>query len=125
MALFGTNDDHHKSAVSIFTNLKNSKALLYTSDYVIDETLTVTQVRGNHTQSVIAGKALFESDIIKIVYVAPDYLDDSWQLYQKYKDKHFSFTDVSSLVISKTLNIKKIFGFDKEFEKVGMELLAP
>ena len=123
VALFGANDEHHKSAVSIFETLKRSRALLYTSDYVINETLTVAKVRGNHAQSVIAGKALFESDVIKIIYVAPDHLQDSWQLYQKYKDKHLSFTDVTSLVITKTLTIKKIFGFDREFEKVGMELL--
>ena len=124
VALFGINDENHKNALPIFESLKKTKALLYTSDYVIDETLTLTMVRGNHTQSVLAGKALFESALVKIVPVAPDYLQGAWELYQKYKDKRFSFTDVTTLTIMKALGIKKIFGFDREFKKVGIEFFG-
>ena len=124
VALFGANDQNHKTAVPIFEGLKKTRALLYTSDYVIDETLTLTAVRGSHAQSVLAGKALFESAVVKIVHVAPDYLQGSWEWYQKYKDKRFSFTDVTTITIMKILGIKKIFGFDREFEKAGVDLLG-
>ena len=123
-ALFGDNDGNHKSAVTVYERLKKSKAALYTSDYVIDETITLTMVRSNHTQSVLVGKALLESTVVKAVPVAPDYIQPSWELYQKYNDKHFSFTDITTLVIAKSLNIKKFFSYDREFEKVGMELLS-
>lgn len=122
-ALFGGNDGNHKSALTIYEGLKKSKAALYTSDYILDETITLTMVRANHAQSVLAGKALLESAIVKIIPVAPDYLQASWELYQKYKDKHFSFTDITTLAIVKNLSIKKLFSYDHEFEKVGMELL--
>ena len=122
-ALFGDNDGNHKNALTIYDRLKKSKAALYTSDYIIDETITLTMVRANHAQSVLAGKALLESAIVKIIPVAPDYLQASWELYQKYKDKHFSFTDITTLAIVKNLSIKKLFSYDHEFEKVGMELL--
>ena len=116
-------DENHKNAAAIYESLKKSRTIIFTSDYILDETLTLTMARENHTQSIAAGKALFESSVIKIVYVAPEYLQASWELYQKYRDKRFSFTDVTSLVITKVFGIKKIFGFDREFEKVGMELL--
>ena len=74
-------------------------------------------------QSVTAGKALFPSQIIKIVTVCPDYLKPAWELYQKYDDKKFSFTDVTSFIISKDLSTKKVFGFDSDFPKAGFELL--
>ena len=124
VALFGDNDGNHKSAVTVYERFKKSKAALYTSDYVIDETITLTTVRANHAQSVLAGKALLESAVVKVISVTPDYLQASWELYQKYKDKHFSFTDITTLVIAKNLNIKKLFSYDHEFEKVGMELLC-
>ncbi|MBI3252901.1 MAG: PIN domain-containing protein [Candidatus Omnitrophica bacterium] len=123
-ALLVENDERHKEAVSIFGRLKESRASLYTSDYVIDETLTLIGVRGGHAHSVRAGKAILESSLVKIVTVVPDYFQDTWALYQKYKDKKFSFTDVSSLCIMNTLKIKKLFGFDREFEKVSVELLT-
>ena len=123
VALFVENDKNHKNAVSIFEEIKISKALIYTSDYCIDETITTILARGSHKQSVLAGEAIFTSKIIKIVHVCPDYLQSAWELYQKYKDKMFSFTDVTSFTIMKALNIKKAFIFDKEFVQAGIELI--
>ena len=123
VALFGENDENHKMAVSLFEDFKKLKTLLYTSDYVIDETLTVAMARANHAQSVRIGKALFESAIVKIVHIAPEHLQGSWDLYQKYKDKHLSFTDATTLTVTKALGIKKIFSFDRELQRAGAELL--
>ncbi len=123
VALFVENDQNHKKAVSIFEEIKNTKVPIYTSDYCIDETITTILARGNHKQSVLAGEALFTSKLIKIVHVCPDYLISSWELYQKYKDKCFSFTDVTSFAIMKDLNIKKAFAFDREFIQAGIELI--
>lgn len=123
VALFVKNDKNHKKAVSIFEDIKSSKTLIYTSDYCIDETITTIMVRGGHRQSVFAGGALFTSEIIKIVHVSPDYFQSAWELYQKYKDKEFSFTDVTSFVIMKDIDIRKAFAFDREFLQAGIELI--
>ena len=123
VALFVENDQNHKKAVSILEEIKNEKWPIYTSDYCIDETITAILARGSHKQSVLAGEALFTSKIIKIIHVCPDYLKGSWELYQKYKDKCFSFTDVASFAIMKDLNIKKAFAFDREFIHAGIELI--
>jgi len=123
VALFVENDKYHKKAVSIFEEIKSSKALIYTSDYCIDETITTILSRGNHKQSVLAGEALFTSKIIKTIHVCPDYFQVAWVLYQKYKDKMFSFTDVTTFAIMKGLNIKKAFSFDIEFVQAGIELI--
>lgn len=123
VALFVENDQNHKKAVSIFEEIKNSRATIYTSDYCIDETITTILSRGSHKQSILAGEALFTSKIIRIVGVYPDYLKGSWELYQKYRDKSFSFTDVTSFVIMKNLGIDKAFAFDREFTQAGIELI--
>ncbi|MFZ2603853.1 MAG: nucleic acid-binding protein, partial [Candidatus Omnitrophota bacterium] len=85
--------------------------------------VTTILARGSHKQSVLAGEALFTSKIIKIAHVCPNYLQAAWELYQKYKDKMFSFTDVTSFVIMKDINIKKAFAFDREFVQAGIELI--
>lgn len=123
VALFVNNDQNHKKAVSIFEGIKNSKAFIYTSDYIIDETITTILVRGNHKQSVLAGEAFFTSKIIKIIHVSADYIQTTRGIYQKYKDKMFSFTDVTSFAIMKDLNIIKAFAFDREFTQAGIELI--
>lgn len=124
VALFVDNDQNHKKAVSIFEDIKSLKGtLIYTSDYIIDETITTILARGNHKQSVLAGEALLTSKIIKIIHVSADYLQAAWGLYKKYKDKMFSFTDVTSFAIMKDLHIIKAFAFDREFAQVGLELM--
>lgn len=123
VALFVENDQNHKKAVSIFEEIKNEKWPIYTSDYCIDETITTILVRGNHKQSVLAGEALLTSKIIKIIHISSDYFQTAWELYQKYKDKMFSFTDVTSFVIMKDINIKKAFAFDREFIQAGIVLI--
>lgn len=124
VVLFVANDKNHKKAVSIFEDLKKSNTLIYTSDYVIDETITTILARGSYQQSMLAGQALFTSKIIKIVHVSPEYLQSAWGLYQKYKDKKFSFTDVTSFSIMKSLDIKKALVFDREFMQAGIELIG-
>lgn len=123
VAFFVENDKNHKKAVSIFEDIKSLKAFIYTSDYVIDETITTILARGNHKQSVIVGEVLFTSEIIKIVHILPEHIERAWELYQKYKDKRFSFTDVTSFVIMKDLDISKAFAFDREFLQAGVELI--
>ena len=123
VAFFVANDKNHEKAIKIFEDLKKSKMDVYTSDYIIDETITTILARGNHNQSVFAGEALFASEIIKIVYVGPNYFQKAWDLYKKYKDKEFSFTDVTSFIIMKSFNIGKAFSFDQEFEQAGFEVL--
>ena len=123
VALFVANDKSHKKAVTIFEDIKRSKASIYTSDYCIDETITTIMAKGSHEQSVLAGEALFTSGIINIAHVSLEHRQSAWELYQKYKDKRFSFTDVTSFVIMRDLNIKKAFSFDREFIQAGIELI--
>ena len=123
VALFVKNDINHKKAITAFEKIKKSKYAIYTSDYVIDETITTILVRGNHRQSVIAGDALLSSKNINIIHVNPDYFEDTWKKYQKYKDKQFSFTDVSCFTIMKYLDINSAFTFDKDFVQASITII--
>lgn len=122
VALFVEDDKHHLKAKTVFEEIKKSKAALYTSDYIIDETITVIQARGGYQQSLVVGEVFFTSKIIEIVSVFPDHFHAAWQLHKKYQDKEFSFTDLTSFSIIKTLNIGKAFAFDKHFQQAGIEL---
>jgi len=55
-------------------------------------------------------------------WVAPDYIQSAWDIYQKYKDMELSFTDVSCFSIMKGLNINKAVSFDQDFVKAGIGL---
>ena len=123
VALFVENDENHLKATIIFEKMKHLKMHIYTSDYVIDETITTILSRGNHSMSIFAGEVLFTSSLINRVFVVPHYFQPTWEFYKKCKDKTFNFTDVSCFLIMKELNIQKAFSFDREFTQAGIELI--
>jgi len=125
VALFVGNDTNHANAVKIYESLKDAKAQLYTSDYVIDETITTILVRGSHRQAIAAGNAILASKVVKIIAINQQYFVSAWKLFQKYEDKKFSFTDVTSFAVAADMNIKKAFSYDSDFAQVGIELCRP
>ena len=123
VALFVKNDNNHHQANVIYDSLKDKKVPIFSSDYIIDETITTIWRRGSKELSISVGEVFFTSAIFSIIYVCPDYLEPAWNLYKKYKDKRFSFTDVTSFAIMKNLNIDKVFTFDADFVQAGFELI--
>lgn len=123
VAYFAKNDGNHKQAAAIYDMLKTEHTILYTSDYVLDETITMLGRKSTKKQSIIAGDILFASRVLKIIHVCPEYLETSWMLYKKYSDKAFSFTDITSFAIMKEFEISKAFTFDEHFRQMGFEIV--
>lgn len=123
VALFVKNDINNESAVKAYGEIKKNKIQIYTSDYVIDETITTIMARGSYIESVLAGKSIVESKIVKIVSVFPDHFQKVWELYQRYRDKRFSFTDVSCFCIMENIGIDHAFSFDSGFTQAGFQLV--
>ncbi|MFH1798692.1 MAG: PIN domain-containing protein [Candidatus Omnitrophota bacterium] len=123
VALFVRNDINNEKSVRLYNEIKRGKIQIYTSDYVVDETITTIMVRGSHRESVLAGTAILESKIVKIVNVFPDYFQRAWECYQKYRDKQFSFTDVSCFCIMEDIGIDMAFSFDKGFRQAGINIM--
>ncbi|KKM11023.1 hypothetical protein SY88_10615 [Clostridiales bacterium PH28_bin88] len=126
-ALKNLNDPNHKNTASFFQNLKG-QVLCYTSDYVVDEaiTLTRTRLKNHHVASALAQELLSEK-AAKIIFVAPDYLARALEIFQKYHDQDFSFTDCTSFAIMEHLNIQEALAFDGHFtfEKFGFSQISP
>jgi len=51
-ALTVPKDEHNQKAKSIHKQLKDRKAILYTSDYVLDEVYTILKTRASHATSI-------------------------------------------------------------------------
>ncbi len=119
IALFIQKDQYHEEAKERFSLIQNRGDVLFTSDYIIDETITTILRHSSHAVSVRVGDALMQSELIKIIPVFEQYFPDTWIAYKKFKDKEFSFTDVSSFVVMNKLKIGNVFTFDSDFLKAG------
>ncbi len=116
------NDQFHKEAVEKYSKIKEKRTELITSEYVLDESITLIRFRVSHWAAVIFGDYLFSSRIISMVYVNNLERQRAWDFFKKYKDKDFSFTDCTSFIVMKDLKIKSAFTFDDHFKQIGFEI---
>jgi predicted nucleic acid-binding protein len=110
------------SAASWFAN--NDEPLIST-DYVVDETLTLLQARGQKRKALEVGSLFFTGRIARIHYLRPDEILRSWRVFEQFFDKSWSFTDCTSKVVMESLGITRAFSFDQHFRQFGSVIVLP
>lgn len=97
--------------------LKNEFGEIYTSTLVFNELVTLALIRIKRPDFAInLGNYLLNSRWIKIISFTDDDFKNSWQTFQKYKEKRLSFTDSSILVQCERLNCNFLATFDNHFK---------
>jgi len=122
-ALYDRSDVHHARASAFLQELKREKAQLITSDYVLDESLTLLRFRAGHKEAVDLGKWVLQSPLVKRINVDEKIWQSAWEMFVKYNDKAFSFTDCTSFAIMRQLGLLNAFAFDHNFEQAGFVML--
>lgn len=122
VAINNKKDDLHQLAVNANRDFLNQGFFYITSDYVLDETYTFIRFESGHKKAVEFGHEIkFLTSIKKIqaIHINQSILTKAWDIFEKYSDKTFSFTDCTSFVIMEMMEIKEAFSFDKHFEQYG------
>jgi len=122
LALYDADDGQHENAVKKSGDIRKSKIDLVTSDYILDESITVIRRRISHKSAVAFGESVMNSDIVKIVSVTDETFFESWEMFRRYDDKKFSFTDCASFILMKKMGIRRAFTFDRHFRQAGFEI---
>ena len=122
LALNDKNDQHHSEAVSRSAKIKQQKIQLVTSEYVLDESITIIRYRVSHRAAVVFGDSLMSSTILTIADITDEERFKAWVLFKKYGDKELSFTDCTSFALMMKLGLQKAFAFDNHFRQLGFQL---
>lgn len=109
-------DPDHQRAVDWIA--KRSDPLV-TTDYIIDETLTLLRSRGEQKRALTLGEDFFERSAAVIYKITEADVQAAWLIFREYKDKEWSFTDCTSKVIIENLKITSVLAFDKHFRQFG------
>ncbi len=107
-------DQNNSNAKAIHTKLQEQKAIIYTSDYVLDESYTLLKMRGSHTTSVKFMDEIGRSHI-NILRINGDIETTAKAIFRKFEDKRLSFTDCTSFVLIDRFAIEAVFAFDEHF----------
>lgn len=95
----------------------------YTSDYVLDESITLTRSRTNSHEAAwtiaqrILGRGSYP-DRIELVQIADELLDDALGAFERYDDQSLSFTDASTIAVVDAHDIDAVLSFDDDFDGI-------
>ena len=118
VAAANKSDKNHAVAKSLLeAALKGEHGVLYTSDYVVDETIATALARThNHAMAVNAGRLIMDSPRIERLYTDPEEFKDAWKRFQVMTKKPMSFTDCVTLSHMERRGLAKLMSFDSEFD---------
>jgi hypothetical protein len=121
-ARFVPDDPDHAAAMNW---LARNDDRLITTDYIIDETLTLLRARGIRRRAIEAGVLLFASELSVVHYVTAEEIAAAWDVFRRFADKDWSFTDCTSKVVMESLGITTAFSFDRHFRQFGNVIVVP
>jgi uncharacterized protein len=121
-AYFVRRDPDHAAAVD--WTQKNRQPLI-TTDYVLDELLTLLKLRESHRVAVAAGDALLRQNVARVERITENDFQSAWAVFRQFRDKGWSFTDCTSKVVMERLGIAQAFAFDTDFEEFGTIVRVP
>jgi predicted nucleic acid-binding protein len=120
-ARFSPDDPQHDLLLEWFAS---NKTPLITSDYCVDETLTLLSTRGRKTLAIEVGRILFDESVAKLHFVAREEVHRAWILFQSRGVRSgWSFTDCTTKVVMDHLSIRRALALDEHFRQFGVEVV--
>ena len=111
-AIYNKRDVNHETATLILKEIEDNKlGTAYITDYLFDETLTLTFTKSDIHNAIRIGRTLISS--YDVIEVSISLFQEAWGLFQKRK---LSFTDCTSLVVMHHFDIEFLATFDKGFK---------
>ena len=124
IALFSRRDQFHTEARAVQDSLRQQRAKLLTTDYIIDETVT----RLRYDAGFQAADSFFctieraeGTDDLVVATIDRPTFEQAKRLFRQYSSEKLSFTDCTSFVVCQTYGISA--AFDQHFPIMGITLL--
>ena len=111
-ALLDKSDANHNAAVKFKDALVHP---LVTSNYIVDEVITLSRNRLGHNVAVEIGEKLWNESIATLIHVTTQDEKKAWEIFVTYHDKNFSFTDCTSFALMERIGMTEAFAFDEHF----------
>ncbi len=109
------NDQFHKVSVKTWKELEKANHVFYTSNFIVNETLTLIARRAGGKFAVQVANHLYQSKVLNILRPAEDEEKEAIKLMGKFYDHQIGFTDCLSSVLMQKHRIPSIFTFDQHF----------
>jgi predicted nucleic acid-binding protein len=123
MACADGSDPAHKRAGQARDAALEEGKILVTTDYVVDETLTLIRMRLGLIAAETWWGQLEGSSRLRWEWIGMTRAEKARGLFFHQRDKSYSFTDCTSFVVMKELRLKQALTTDRHFRQMGFEVL--
>jgi predicted nucleic acid-binding protein len=114
----------HQETVEFYTAFRSRSGIIYTTDYVLDETFTLLFKRlpvSQAKRSMETLTAALLAEGFRLEWITAERFAKAQALRLKFLDKpQISFTDLTSMVVMNELAIEQVLTGDAHFIQVGM-----
>lgn len=120
LAIADVRDGNHRAGFAFLTDLVRGKAgRLLTSDYVLDETLTLMRKRSGLETVREFLTRLRLSPSVQQIWVTRGQYEAALELFLGQRKRSWSFTDCTSFAVMREIGVRDAFTFDADFREAG------
>jgi predicted nucleic acid-binding protein len=112
IALFNISDTLHAEALALAESMVNKNIVLYVSNYIMLEVLTVLSQRVGREAARVASDNLVDSEQIRAVHITEELHSRSLEIFRTTDSKNVSLVDCSILAVLNYVGIKQLLTFD-------------
>jgi len=123
MACADAADPAHRASCAARDAALEAGQTLVTTDYVVDETLTLLRFRLGLPAARAWWDQIDRSPRLRWERIDHERFEKARQLFFQYRDKDFSFTDCTSFVVMRELRLTEALTTDRHFRQMGLQLL--
>ena len=123
MACADEADPAHHRAVQSRDAALESGSVLVTTDYVIDETLTLIRVRLTLAAAEAWWAQLEGSSRLRWEWIGMDRAEKARDVFFRHRDKSYSLYGLHGFVVVRRLKLKQALTTDRHFRQMGFEVL--
>lgn len=124
-ALIDRRDDGHVRTGSFVREWLRSGGRLVSSDYVLDESFTLARARSGSRAAFQLMDLLDGTAAVDLEWVGAERFDRAAAMFRRYDDQIFSFTDCTSFVLMRELELTKALTTDEHFRIAGFDFALP
>ena len=121
-ANYDAKDDYHAEAAELMRKIaarETDVSSFVTTDYVLDEAVTLTRFAHSHRKASELADATLSSKFMKVVYCDEDLFAEGLRIFKQHSDKKWSLTDCVSFATMRKYGIRTAFTFDAHFKQFG------
>jgi len=117
-------DLNHESSRKFLSAIASGKCgIAITTDYVLDETLTLLRSRRDLAVATAFIEKIRKSKSIRVFWIDESLFEKAEAIFRKSGRMSWSFTDCTSFALMRELSISDAFAFDKHFKEAGFNSL--